>query len=159
MISSILKYLVTSTIVLLPFTSCVFASTSNGVTTVPGKGPEMSGIAYFFNNYPLSSTNTVYNDSGSSTSADGWVSTLGSNNRLIQYKVGNPAGTVTMSYYGKVASDVSESLIVEIITNATSTGFVNIVEKIDQMRMAIKITTNTANISGTGRFTGITFAP
>lgn len=159
MFSRILNYLTIGTVVFASYTAGVFASTSNGVTTVPGNGPEVNGIAYFYRNYTLTSTATVYNDSGSSTATDGWVSINGSSNRIIQYNITNITGTVTLTFYGKATSDASEGTIAEVVSSGTATGFIDIVEHLDQMRTAAVMSTGTSKIKVIGKFTGITFAP
>jgi hypothetical protein len=129
----------------------------NGVTCVPGKEQVLSGEAEFFTNYALSSTSNVYNNAGSTDANAGWVIVSSASSRLIQYKIASPTGTVTITVYGKVGSS-PETVIATLTSASATTGFVNVVEPIDQIRIGLKISAGSATVGINGNFKGMTFS-
>lgn len=151
----LLKYCAAKIVIATMFMGSIFASTQNGVTTLPGSGAKINGKAYFYNNYASVSPDYVYNAAGSTTSAAGWVSIPGATDRLIKYNITNVTGTAILSLFGKLEGDATEIDIVDIVTTTASSGWISITENIDQLRVGIK---GTANVSVTGKFQDIQFS-
>lgn len=137
---------------------------SNGVTIVPGAyaqndaGQANSLIASFFTALSLSSGTYVYNQALEAGADSGLILISGTNNggRLLLYKIGTPtAGTVTVTVFGRING--IEATIVEITSTIAKTGFIDIVEGIEHLRIGAKISGGgTALLDIVGRFTGNT---
>lgn len=133
------------------------ATVLNGVTVEPSTGAIMAGNAYFFKAYSLSSASYVYDNAGDTDANAGWIPTGGAINRVIQYSIASPTGTVTLTITGKIGVSL-ETNIVTITSASATTGLINIAENVDQIRIGLKISAGSATVSVTGRFTGMTFA-
>lgn len=133
----------------------------NGVTVEPGNEAIISGNAYFFASYALSSATYVYNNAGEQTAQAGWVPCGGANpesGKTIQYNIVNPSGTVTLSIYGKVGIGTAETLVASITSASATSGFVTVTEMISEMRIGLKISAGAATVSVTGNFKGMQFS-
>lgn len=128
----------------------------NGITIEPGKEAVISGNAYFFSAYALSSTSYVYNGAGGQTAQDGWIPVSGSTSRTIQYNIASPTGTVTLTIFGKVGTG-TEIEILSIPSAVALAGTINITENVDQIRIGAKISAGAATLTVTGSFKGMTF--
>lgn len=130
----------------------------NGITVEPNIGQVIAGNAYFFTAYALSSTSLVYNNAGGTDANAGWVPVQGSTARTIQYNIVSPTGTVTLSISGKVGTGTLETNIVVITSASATTGFINVDENVDEMRIGLKISGGAATVSVTGTFKGMQFS-
>lgn len=133
----------------------------NGVTVEPGNEAVMSGNAYFFTSYALSSTSYVYNNAGLQTAQDGWIPCGGAipiGGKTIQYNIVTPTGTVTLSIYGKIGIGTAETLVASITSASATSGFITVTEMISEMRIGLKISAGAATVSVIGNFKGMQFS-
>lgn len=129
----------------------------NGITVEPGNESVMSGNAYFFSAYALSSTSYVYNGAGGQAASDGWIPVSGATSRTIQYNIVSPTGTVTLTIFGKIGTG-TEIAILSIPSAVAVAGTINITENVDQIRIGAKISAGAATITATGSFKGMKFS-
>lgn len=130
----------------------------NGVTVAPGTDvPERTGYAYFFSDYALSSTSYVYNSAGGQGADDGLVPVSGADLKTIQYNIANPTGTVTVTIYARINGG-ADAIIASFTAVASTSGFINIVEKVDKIRVGVKISAGSAVVSVTGKMSGMEYS-
>src|SRR3990167_538668 len=129
----------------------------NGVTVEPGNEAIISGNAYFFSAYALSSTSYVYNGAGGKAANDGKIPISGSSSRTIQYDIASPTGTVTLTIFGTIGTG-AEIPILSIPSAVAIAGTINITEDIDKIRVGAKITAGSATITVIGGFKGMKFS-
>ena len=112
--------------------------------------------AKYFTGYTVTSNAYVYNEAAGTSSTAGWVAVRAVKEPVLQYKIEDVTGTLTVRIEGTIIGASTVGEIYTLTIGTATDGFIPIGEGVDEIRNGIKVTPGgSGKVTLWGKFTGL----